>query len=166
MTHPELRAIDDALRLAGPHRTRPIRFLRSERVGDWRLKIYTIATHGQAPRLEFVDETMRRAPEAFPIPACADNRHGIGFVIAHDAATACIALYYWWQSFNELHHRIFIGPKHDPRAMAQSAIQAAGCVWELEVIDFERRAWLADVLANPGGPDVERYLSRRVDAEI
>jgi hypothetical protein len=34
------------------------------------------------------------------------------------------------------------------------------------VIDFERRAWLTDVLANPAGPDVERYLARRHDAEI
>jgi hypothetical protein len=31
------------------------------------------------------------------------------------------------------------------------------CVWELEVIDFERRAWLEDVLK---AGDVERYLSR------
>jgi hypothetical protein len=43
---------------------------------------------------------------------------------------------------------------------------SAGCVWELEVIDFERRAWLADVLANPEGPDVERYLARHLDTEI
>lgn len=44
--------------------------------------------------------------------------------------------------------------------------QAAGCVWELEIVDFERRAWLADVLANPDGPDVERYLARHVDTEL
>jgi hypothetical protein len=34
------------------------------------------------------------------------------------------------------------------------------CVWELEIIDFERRAWLEDVLK---GADVERYLSRRLE---
>jgi hypothetical protein len=39
MTHAALREIDDTLRLAGPHRTRPIRFLRPERVGDWRLRL-------------------------------------------------------------------------------------------------------------------------------
>lgn len=166
MPHAELRSIDDALRLAGPHRTRPIRFLRPERIGDWRLKIYTIATHAQTVRQDFLDETLRLAPAIFPNPARAGERHGIGFVIAHDAMTACIALYYWWQSFNELHQRIFVGPKHDPGAMTQIANQTAGCVWELEVIDFERRAWLGDVLANPAGPDVERYLSRHIDTEI
>ena len=37
--------------------------------------------------------------------------------------------------------------------------QPAGCVWELAVVDFERRAWIEDVLANPDGPDLERYLA-------
>jgi hypothetical protein len=50
-----------------------------------------------------------------------------------------------------------------PRAWSE---HAAGGVWELEIVDFERRAWLADVLANPAGPDVERYLGRHVDTEL
>jgi hypothetical protein len=166
MTNAELRSIDDTLRLAGPHRTRPIRFLRAERVGDWRLKIYTIATHGQTVRPEFLAETLRRAPSVFPTPAHGGDRHGIGFVIAHDAVTAAIAIYYWWQGFNELHQRAHVGPRHDPAAMAPITHQPAGCVWELEVVDFERRAWLADVLANPEGPDVERYLGRHTSADI
>jgi hypothetical protein len=159
-------SINDALRLAGPHLRRPIRFERHERVGDWRLKLYTIAPHGQLARSSLVDETLRRAPAIFPQPAHTAERHGVGFVIVHDAVTACIALYYWWQSFNELHQRIHVGPKHDPAAMTQIANQTAGCVWELEVIDFERRAWLGDILANPSGPDIERYLGRRVDTEV
>ncbi|HEU4730139.1 MAG TPA: hypothetical protein VFT22_19710 [Kofleriaceae bacterium] len=165
-THAELASITDTLRPAGPHRTRPIHFVRPERVGDWRIKVYTIATHGQAVGAELLEEALRRAPAVFPEPALGDQRHGLGFIIVHDAVTACIALYYWWQSFNELHQRIYVGPKQDPRAMTQLANQTAGCVWELEVIDFERRAWLADVLANPTGPDVERYLGRHLNTEI
>ena len=34
------------------------------------------------------------------------------------------------------------------------------CVWELEVIDFERRAWLEDVLIDD---DVEAYLDRALE---
>ena len=34
------------------------------------------------------------------------------------------------------------------------------CVWELEVIDFERRAWLEDVLIDD---DVEAYLERALE---
>jgi hypothetical protein len=161
-----LRAIDDTLRPAGTHRTRAIRFLRPERVGDWRLKLYSIAADGELARPELLDASLALAPSIFPAAALGNERHGVGFIIVHDARTASIALYYWWQSFNELHQRIYAGPKSDPRAMTQLANQSAGCVWEIEIIDFERRAWLADVLANPDGPDVARYLGRHHRAEI
>jgi len=183
MTDVDLHTVNDALRHAGPHRTRPIRFLRREHIAGWQLKLYTIATHGQTARPEFIDETLRRVPDVYgswgargsgrsgpTLPAGStgepDPRHGIGFVTAHDATTTCIALYYWWQSFNELRLQIHVGPKRDPRAMTVWSEHAAGCVWELEIVDFERRAWLADVLANRAGPDVERYLGRHVDTEL
>ena len=77
-----------------------------------------------------------------------------------------IALIYWWQDENELHQRIFVSPKGDPIAFEQVENQPAGCVWELAIVEFERRAWIEDVLANPGGPDFERYLKRRLDEDV
>ena len=29
----------------------------------------------------------------------------------------------------------------------------AGCVWELGIVEFERRAWIEDVIGNADGPD-------------
>jgi hypothetical protein len=37
------------------------------------------------------------------------------------------------------------------------------CVWELEVIDFERRAWLRDVLEDG---DVAAYLDRALEEAL
>jgi hypothetical protein len=37
----------------------------------------------------------------------------------------------------------------------------AGCVYELAIIEFERRAWIEDVIGNPEGPNLDLYLSRR-----
>ena len=37
------------------------------------------------------------------------------------------------------------------------------CVWELEVIDFERRAWLHDVLEDG---DVEAYRGRALEEAL
>jgi hypothetical protein len=148
------------------YQPRPARFIRLERLGDWRLKLYGIATPGRAPRAALVEATLARAAAALPQPAFAAGRMGIGFAIAHDAATASIALIYWWQAANELHQRVYVGPIDDPRAMTKLPDPAAGCVWELGIIDFERRAWIEDVLANPAGPDLERYLSRELNADI
>lgn len=162
-------AVPDAaamIRAAGPYRPRPLRFLGREQLGDWRLKVYGIAASAATPRAELVEATIAQAASVLPQPALDDKRYGIGFVIAHDAATVCFGMIYWWQSQNELHQRCFWSPRDQPRALAPISHPAAGCVWELGIIDFERRAWLDDVLANPAGPDIDRYLSRRLDIDV
>ncbi|MGH3034940.1 MAG: isochorismatase [Gaiellaceae bacterium] len=152
--------------LEAPYEPRPIRFIRREDIDDWRLKLYGIALAGNEAREELVAATRDLAAAILPRPAVSDDRYGVGFATAHDAATFCIALIYWWQSANELHQRIYLSPQDDPAALTQVADQPAGCVWELAVVDFERRAWLEDVLANPSGPDVELYLERQFNADV
>jgi len=154
------------MQVAAPHKPRPVRFVRQEQIRDWRLKLYGIALPGSEPRDELLAKTVDVATTALPEQALEDGRHGMAFVIAHDAATVCFALVYWWQSENELHQRCFWSPRDDPSAMSPIEHPAAGCVWELAAIDFERRAWIEDVLANPGGPDLERYLSRSFNADV
>jgi hypothetical protein len=154
------------MQVAAPHRKRPVRFVRRERIRDWRLKLYGIAMPGAEPRPELLDATVAVAAGALPDGALTDDRYGIAFAIAHDATSVCFALVYWWQAENELHQRCFWSPRDDPTAMRPIEHPAAGCVWELEAIDFERRAWIEDVLANPEGPDVERYLSRELSVEV
>ena len=153
-----------AAELVAPHEPRPIRFLRLEQVGDWQLKVYGIALPGREPREELVEATLRLAPDVFA--EAGEDNYGVGFVTVHDSATFGIALYYWWQSANELHQRIYVSPLEDPGALPKVQNPAAGCVWEIEVVDFERRAWLEDVLANPAGPDLKRYLSRNFSLEL
>jgi len=154
-------SIEPAPRLGDAHRPRPLRFIRRQDLGPWRLKVYGIATPGRAPRGELVEATLACAAEV--LPEIRPDRPGIGFVIAHDAATVGIALIYWWQAANELHQRVFTSPLDEPAALAPVADPAAGCVWELGIIDFERRAWIEDVLKKG---DVELYLSRRLDTEV
>jgi hypothetical protein len=152
--------------LGRPYEPRPVRFIRRVDMDGWRLKLYGIALAGKEPREDLVAATRELAATILPRPAVSDRRYGVGFATAHDAATACIALVYWWQSENELHQRIYVAPKDDPKALEQVPHQPAGCVWELAVVDFERRAWIEDVLANPAGADIERYLKRRLDEDV
>ena len=140
------------------HETRSIRFIGREDVGDWRLKVYGIGTHAPDARPEFVAATLDAAREALP------EGGGAGFVIAHDARTAGLGLVYWWANENEVHGRFFASPLDDPTALVPNDGTGLGCVWEMEIIDFERRAWLEDVLKND---DLDGYLERRApDTEI
>src|SRR5215211_3132178 len=117
---------------------------------DGLLKHYGIARHDRVPRPALVAATRSVAHEVIP--------DGVfGFTIAHDAATAGLGLVYWWANENEIHQRVFASPLDDPGALEAADGTGMACVWELEVIDFERRAWLEDVLKSG---DRERYLER------
>ena len=129
-----------------PHAPRRIAFLGR----DGAVKHYGIALGGELPRPALAEATRRLAATALPAGAS-------GFTIAHDAATAALAIVYWWANENELHARHFFAPLDDPGALAPLPDAGLACVWELEVIDFERRAWLRDVLEDG---DPEAYLDR------
>jgi hypothetical protein len=140
------------------YETRSVRFIRREDVDDWRLKVYGIGTHAPDARPEFVSATLDMAREALP------DGGGTGFVIAHDAKAAGLGLVYWWDNENEIHGRFFASPLDDPTAMVPHDGTGVACVWELEVIDFERRAWLEHVLKKD---DLDAYLaSRAPDVEL
>jgi hypothetical protein len=73
-----------------------------------------------------------------------------------------MALVYWWAEENEVHRHAYAAPLPLTSADELVALTDTGmaCVWELEVIDFERRAWLEDVLI---GEDLPAYLERALD---
>jgi hypothetical protein len=137
---------------------RTIRFIRDERIGDWRMKVYGIGTHAPDPRPEFVAATLDAARGALP------DGGGAGFVIAHDAAGAGLGLVYWWANENEIHGRFFLSPFDDPGNVTMIDGTGLACVWELEILDFERRAWLEYVLKKG---DLDGYLAQRApDVEL
>jgi hypothetical protein len=136
--------------LAHAYHQRRCDFLSEERIGDWRVKLYGLARPEKSVSAGLIETT--RALAAGSLPAVDDAHHGAAFAIAHDARWP-IALVYWWEADNELHSRIEpAGPM--------------GCVWELGVVEFERRAWIADVIGNPDGPDLDGYMSRRLEGMV
>jgi hypothetical protein len=136
-------------------------FVSDERLGDWRLKLYGLAAPEKGVRPELIARTRELAEQC--LPPVDDDHYGAAFAIAHDARFP-IALIYWWENENELHSRIYAGATLD--ALTPAPETALGCVWELGIIEFERRAWIADVIGNPDGPDLDAYLRRRFDGMI
>ena len=120
---------------------------------DGRLKHYGIGV-GDAPARPELAAAVKAAA-ATVVPEDAP-----GFTIAHDARFAALGIVYWWTNENELHARMFTGPREEPGALEPHDGTGMACVWELEVIDFERRAWIEDVLKDG---DVERYLERALE---
>ena len=154
------------LALHEPYRTRTIRCTGVIVTEGWRLKVYEAAYDRDRPRPELVEGAMRLARH-LPQPAARDGRYGVGFLCAHDGRGGCYAFVDWWADENELHHLIFTSPEDRPadlRRVPPDGLTA--CVWDLAIIAFEREAWLDAVLANPEGPDLERYLDTRLSGDV
>ena len=128
-----------------PHEPRQISFLGR----SGRTKHYGIGTHGPEPRPALVEAVRALAQADAP-----------GFTIAHDARFAALGLVYWWAGENELHVRHYGAPLDAPGELAPLEGTGMACVWELEVIDFERRAWLEDMLIEGS---LDAYLERALE---
>jgi hypothetical protein len=158
----------------GAYRPRAISFLKIHEVGGWRLKFYGITVNGGPPRAELVTVAEALAPSVLPSPAVYgsggdphdSDRYGVGFVTLHDAKDYAFALFDWWAGENELHQRMYSALPTRLGTMRPHPTPAIGCVWELAVTDFERRAWLEHVLTRPGGPDIEGYLAERFQGDV
>ena len=136
-------------------------FVSYEQLGDWRLKLYGLAAPEKGVRPELLERTRQLAAQH--LPPVDERRYGAAFAIAHDARFP-IALIYWWQDQNELRSQIYAGTAIDNLEPLDAT--AFGCVWELGIVEFERRAWIADVIGNEDGPDLDAYLSRRFEGMI
>lgn len=153
------------LALLETHVARPIRLLEVWEPEGWRLKVYGIAYRRPAPRPELVAAAKRLALEVLPRPADAGNSYGVGFVGAHDARGGCYVFVDWWADENELHHHPFLGPSPEDLRPA-GPDESIACVWDLTVIDFERRAWLSTVLRGATGPDLDLYLAMQLSEDV
>ncbi|MFJ7078965.1 hypothetical protein [Streptomyces sp. NPDC098781] len=149
-----------------PYQPRSVRFQQRVTLGDWVVKLYAIAPHGHSFREGVAEAAVHAARQTLPSPAVTSERYGVGFVIAHDTPQLCYALICWWAEENEVHQQILSAPADRPAELAPHPSHAAGCVWELSVTDFERRAWISYILASPDAPNMAGYLAQEYNDDL
>ncbi len=129
-------------------------------VRGYRLKEYRVVPVG----VEFEPQRFGNAEAliATQLPPTVDpdlGRPGVGFFIAHQGATADYLVLAWWDQQNELPLRVWCRADDGWRpARASESV----CVWDLEIIWFERNAWIETALSGaPIDAAVAQYLSRQ-----
>lgn len=138
-------------------------------VRGWRLKTYFVNTPTVALDQPPWSGGMTLLADCLPQPPQAAGRAGLGVLIAHPGATHEYLVGAWWDNENELFPRTFVrrtAPSH--ASAAESAWRAGGdrhsfCVWDLEVLWFERGAWI-ECMLGPSRPRPEDYLARTLSA--
>ena len=149
------------VKLTQEFRPRPARFLGLWEIGRWRMKAYGL--HAEHTRL--LSELIASARELAGrlLPAAADDAYGVGFIGVHCGRDANFVFIDWWARENELHHHVFVSSIDKPLELARAPEGVTACVWDLQVIWFERNAWVDKVLNNSRGPDLEAYLKKVLD---
>jgi hypothetical protein len=155
------------IELREPYQPRPLRFLELWQVDDWRLKVIGIAYGRATPDVRLVDAAKRTAAEYLRTHPTRHAHYGVGFLGVHDGRGENQVFLDRWINENELMHAYWVSPKHDPERLLVPDVtdHNSVCVWDLAVQCFEREAWLECVLANPRGPDLDAYLTRRIRAD-
>lgn len=130
----------------------------------WRLKAYGISHDGSPPGEEDFGGGVRLALAALPRPAAAVGRPGVGFLISHRGRTADYVVLGWWDRHNEMPVRVFV--REPDAAWRPSREGESFCVWDLQVMWFEREAFVGTVMSDEHPDPVAAYLGRILDSRV
>lgn len=143
-----------------PFLPRPINFLGIEEHNGWRLKLYSILFETATLDRGAFAPGLDLALAALPDPAVTAARQGLGFGILHHGRGGRYVILGWWDNENELPVRVFLH-QFDEEGWRVARDGESFCVWDLEVISFERDAYVATLLADPqleAGDYLQRVL--------
>ncbi|NIR52060.1 hypothetical protein GWO43_25910 [candidate division KSB1 bacterium] len=139
-----------------PYADRRIDFLEVRRINDSQLKIYSIV-YGNAPLdRELFEKGLVRAAESIPDGDPSAGRPGLGFAVLHQGKTGNYVVLCWWDNENELPTRLFLSDDQNWRPARENE---SFCVWDLQVMWFERCAYIETVLSGENRDTVEDYLT-------
>lgn len=138
------------------YRERRGRFDRLHQDGDWQLKVYVIDAGKGPPAADLVDAALPAAARL--LPDVSERVYGEAFVIVHSGEDAIWLLVHWWQDHCLLYHRVAAATLDNPRDFSVPVdAELIACSWELDVIGFERDAWVRTIQRPGGEPDRVAY---------
>ncbi len=151
-----------------PFVPRRIQFRNLIALRDWRIKRYTITRSKVGDATDWGEFVNGRelAAQTLPNPARTDERPGLAFIVEHRGADADYIVLCWWDRENELPTRVFVRDQHVEGGWHEATDGESFCVWDLQVIFFERNAYVGTPLAEEADESsVDAYLAMRLSVE-
>lgn len=150
------------------HQPRTINFVEVVTIGQWKIKVYTISKQDEFNDPEFYKNALAELPNWLDKKNSFDANHdNTGFLILHSGTEGFFSLVNWWVGENMLNTHIFLTPKHQENEFKLiSGDGIAPCIWELEVINFERLSWIKHILKQHENPDFTSYLEDHINTTL
>lgn len=152
-----------------PYAPREARFLGVSLLAGWTVKRYAITVPGRAAVDEAALESVLRDMSAsLPAPsALVDgiSGNGLAFFVAHFDPDDVWYLLDRWVAGCILKQTLHRAAPAMPAAATDVTSEGyVACVWELAVIDHERRLWIETMMG--GEPAPERYLASGLNGTV
>jgi hypothetical protein len=143
-----------------PYQDRTIAFYSLAIIDVWRIKIYTISHQSTFTADATLQAAIQQLPDWLQIAEESNLPiYELGFLIVHEGVDGVWILLHWWTGGEMLGSRVYFANADAPDHIEPNAYPfGLVCVWELEVIQHEREAWMEQVLRKANAPDMEGYL--------
>ncbi len=128
-------------------------------VAGWQVKTYTISNKPQFTAHTIRDLVLSALPNWLEKPGASQlPTYDHAFLIMHEAREGVWILLNWWTGGEMIARSTWFAGYEEPfQLVQQPENDGLVCVWELEVLWHERKAWIKHVLQHPQNPSYERY---------
>ncbi len=146
-----------------PYQDRKIEYIKNTFVENLCVKIYTITNRHQFE----AKETFKSAEKLLPkwienIKNSTIPTHRNAFLMVHEAREGTLILLCWFTGENMIETNIYYANFENPSEINPSIYKEKQliCIWELEIVWFERKAWIQHVLSKSENPDFSSYQKK------
>jgi hypothetical protein len=141
------------------YRPRTIRFHGVRETRGTRTKMYSISWDGSTIDWSRFEAGISLVLSELPGKGTLPGRPGLGFVIAHHGRTADYVVLSWWDNENELPTRVRVCVEKHDSGWREAMESESFCIWDLEVMWFERESYVSTLLSGYPGDQSHRYLA-------
>lgn len=144
-----------------PYKKRNISFVKLFTHKNWKVKYYEIDTD----KNRILPTNFAIAKQYLPLWLKQTEHYNldtynIATLILHKGKEGCFAIVFWFVDENMIQLYAYLASNQEPtRFLPFSDKGIVSCIWELEVIWHERKAWIKHVLKKAKAPDLRGYLN-------
>lgn len=156
-----LRHVDDGSLTLNAYKPRRAWFQEVMKVGSMSIKVNAICADGKTIDDVVLDRAKARILQAEP-NMMRTSQLGAGFAILHEGEEGRWLLLHWWLGGGICARKLWRADLPADAEFEDAAADLFACVWELAIIDFERRAWTETAMSHK---PVSDYIARRFSGE-
>lgn len=147
------------------YQPRKIKFCSNVSANSWNVKVYTITFRDKFESKPVLENAVTNLPKWLKKSKILGlETYQIAFLIVHEGRDGVWNILSWWTGENMLRSVTFATSTAMPNEFVLTPKDGGMvCVWELEIIDFERKMWIEHILKKAEKPDFAGYLEQKIE---